>query len=194
MVKAPVAGRVKTRLGRDIGMTAAAWWYRHHLKRLIRRLSDPRWELMLAVTPDAQAGARFWPRRVARIGQGGGDLGRRMIRLLRDLPPGPALLIGSDIAGVGPAHIARAFRLLGGVEAVIGPARDGGFWLIGLNRRRQPVRDLLDGARWSTRYAQTDTLIALRDRRIAFADTLSDIDTAADLRRHYRVVKAGVSW
>jgi glycosyltransferase A (GT-A) superfamily protein (DUF2064 family) len=52
MVKEPVPGRVKTRLGRGIGMVPAAWWFRHQTARLIRRLEDPRWELVLAVTPD----------------------------------------------------------------------------------------------------------------------------------------------
>ena len=49
MVKAPVAGRVKTRLGRDIGMTNAAGWYRHQTAGLLRRLRDPRWRIVLAV-------------------------------------------------------------------------------------------------------------------------------------------------
>ena len=42
MVKEPRAGRVKTRLGKDIGLTAAAWWFRHQVKRLLRRIDDPR--------------------------------------------------------------------------------------------------------------------------------------------------------
>ena len=49
MVKEPRPGRVKTRLGRDIGLTTAAWWFRHQTRRLIRRLTDPRWDLILAV-------------------------------------------------------------------------------------------------------------------------------------------------
>ncbi|MEO1293015.1 MAG: hypothetical protein AAFV62_09325, partial [Pseudomonadota bacterium] len=52
-VKEPVAGRVKTRLGRGIGMAPAAWWFRHQSRHLIRTLSaDPRWETILAVAPD----------------------------------------------------------------------------------------------------------------------------------------------
>ena len=52
MVKEPRPGRVKTRLGRDIGMTAAAWWFRHQTHKILRQLQDPRWELILAVSPD----------------------------------------------------------------------------------------------------------------------------------------------
>ena len=62
MVKEPRAGRVKTRLGKDIGLTASAWWFRHQVKRLLRRIDDPRWNVVLAVAPD-RAGmlSRVWP-------------------------------------------------------------------------------------------------------------------------------------
>jgi len=56
MVKEPRPGRVKSRLGRDIGMVAAAWWFRHQVKRLLRAVEDPRWQVVLAVSPD-NAGA-----------------------------------------------------------------------------------------------------------------------------------------
>ena len=51
MVKEPHPGRVKTRLGRELGMIAAAWWFRHQVARLLRRVEDPRWRLVLAVSP-----------------------------------------------------------------------------------------------------------------------------------------------
>ena len=57
MVKEPRAGRVKTRLGRDIGMTGAAWWFRHQVSRLLREVQDPRWELILSVAPDTARSA-----------------------------------------------------------------------------------------------------------------------------------------
>ncbi len=46
MLKVPRAGWVKTRLGRDIGMTAAAWWFRHQVAQLLRRIDDPRWRVV----------------------------------------------------------------------------------------------------------------------------------------------------
>ncbi|NDI05871.1 MAG: hypothetical protein EBY58_06310, partial [Rhodobacteraceae bacterium] len=73
MVKAPVAGRVKTRLGRDIGMTNAAWWYRHQTVRLLRQLCDPRWRIVLAVakTPN-QPDPPIWRKELKRVDQGTG--------------------------------------------------------------------------------------------------------------------------
>jgi len=91
MVKEPNAGRVKTRLGRDIGMTAAAWWFRGATRRLIRGVSrDPRWQTVLAVSPDvAGLNSRVWPMHLPRWPQGQGDLGDRMGAIFDDAPSGP---------------------------------------------------------------------------------------------------------
>jgi rSAM/selenodomain-associated transferase 1 len=181
MVKEPRAGRVKTRLGREIGMVPAAWWARHNLARLLRRLEDPRWRLVLAVAPDRARASTVWPAHLPRVPQGPGDLGHRMARLFRGLPPGPALIVGSDIPGITRRHVARAFALLGSAEAVLGPAPDGGYWLIGASRRRALPPGALQGVRWSTEHALADTLASLSPLRLGLADALADVDTAADL-------------
>lgn len=178
MVKEPRAGRVKTRLGRGIGMTAAAWWFRHNVATLLRRLDDPRWHLVLAVAPDAAVASRAFPAHLPRIAQGQGDLGQRMARVLRALP-GPACLVGGDVPGIDPGHIARAFRALAPVDAVFGPATDGGYWLAGFNRA--PPAGTFENVRWSTRHALADSVASVPDLRIAYADTLHDVDEAADL-------------
>ncbi len=182
MVKEPRAGRVKTRLGRDIGMTAAAWWFRHQTRKLLRRLDDPRWHLLLAVAPDQEGlQSRVWPRHLPRIPQGRGNLGDRMARLLRGLPAGPVVIIGADIPGVTPRHIQQAFQTLGTQDAVFGPAPDGGYWLIGLKRRFPPDQSLFQGVRWSSEHALADTIATLPDYRIGMLDVLQDVDTVADL-------------
>lgn len=184
MVKEPRPGRVKTRLGAGIGMTAAARWFRRQSSDLIRRLSaDPRWETMLAVAPDrAGLESRVWPPHVGRIPQGPGDLGDRMGRVFRWLPPGPVCVIGADIPGVERRDIAAAFEALGRSDAVVGPATDGGYWLIGLARgRRTAPAGLFSDVRWSTEHALADTARSFGDARIAHVRTLRDVDTAADL-------------
>jgi glycosyltransferase A (GT-A) superfamily protein (DUF2064 family) len=182
MVKEPVAGRVKTRLGQDVGMTSAAWWYRHQALATIRRLRDPRWRLVLGVTPDrAGLSSRVWPVDIARLPQGTGDLGQRMSRLL-SLTSGPTLLIGSDIPGVRPRHIAAGFRALGQASSVVGPAQDGGFWLIGLRYpSRQPSR-FLRNVRWSEADTLANTLPTLPGP-VARIEALSDVDSALDLSK-----------
>lgn len=182
MLKEPMVGRVKTRLGRDIGMVPAAWWFRHQAARLIRRLEDPRWELILAVTPDrAGLTSRVWPAHLPRITQGRGDLGQRMRRALTHAGAGPVCVIGADIPGITPAHIARAFATLGGNDAVIGPAVDGGYWLIGLRHPARAPRGLFAGVRWSGPHALSDTLATMDGLSVAQVATLADVDRAADL-------------
>lgn len=181
MVKEPRPGRVKTRLGRDIGLTAAAWWFRHQCRDLLRRLEDPRWALVLAVTPDrAGLASRVWPAHLPRSPQGQGDLGQRMARQLRR--PGQVCVIGADIPGIRPAHIWRGFQTLGAHDAVFGPAMDGGFWLVGLKSGARAHRDMFAGVEWSSPDTLSQTMAALNGLRIAQTDRLRDIDTLDDLR------------
>ncbi|SHL50026.1 hypothetical protein SAMN05444414_11660 [Roseovarius marisflavi] len=181
MLKEPRPGRVKTRLGRDMGMVGAAWWFRHQVTRLLREIDDPRWQVTLAVSPDAQGlQSRVWPARFARVAQGAGDLGDRMGRVMRSRPPGPVCIIGGDIPGIRAAHIARAFTALGRNEAVFGPAPDGGYWLVGLKRVQVPAT-LFQGVRWSSEHALADTIQSLGGARVALVDRLRDVDTIADL-------------
>lgn len=188
-VKEPRPGRVKTRLAREVGRVGAAWWFRHQSAALIRRLApDPRWRLVLAVSPDVEGMAsRVWPPRLPRLAQGRGDLGRRMLRALAAAGPGPAAVIGSDIPGIDRAAVADGFAALGRAGAVLGPAPDGGFWLIGRAAGQRLPVGLLDGVRWSTgtAMAETEARLAayLRGGRTAHAATLADVDTLADLKR-----------
>lgn len=183
MVKEPHPGRVKTRLGKDIGLTASAWWFRHQVARLLRRIEDPRWQVVLAVAPDHEGlQSRVWPAHLARIPQGRGNLGDRMARILRGMPKGPVCIIGADIPGVTRARIAEAFKALGNHDAVFGPAPDGGYWLVGLKRQRPVPPGLFDGVRWSSEHALQDSAATMPGLKIARVATLRDVDTVADLK------------
>lgn len=179
MVKEPRAGRVKTRLGADIGMTNAAWWYRHQTRALLRNLRDPRWQIVLSVAPDRALGSSFWPADLPRVAQGKGDIGDRMGRALRH-SFGPTVLIGSDVSTVTKPHVSAAFDCLRTHETVIGPAIDGGFWLIGLRHPDRAPATLFQNVPWSHKDTLKHTLPTLPGR-VAMAATLSDVDTAADL-------------
>lgn len=182
MAKAPRAGRIKQRLAASVGAVSAARFYRTCLTHTLMRLGrDPRWRMVLAVSPDGDVIAPYWPRGIERVAQGGGDLGTRMQRLFRRLPPGPAIIVGSDIPAIRPSDIASAFRLLGKSDAVFGRAADGGYWLVGL-RRCPRVLSPFANVRWSSLHALADTLRNFAGLRIAFAATLSDVDTGEDYR------------
>ena len=182
MVKEPHPGRVKTRLGKGIGMTNAAWWFRHQTARLLRRVIDPRWHTVIAVAPDREGlASRIWPAHLPRTPQGAGNLGDRMARLMRGARHGPVIVVGADVPGITPVHIARAFTKLASADAVIGPAPDGGYWLIGLKRTAAFPMHLFVNVRWSSEHASADTIASAPHLRWATADTLHDVDTAADL-------------
>jgi hypothetical protein len=179
MAKEPRAGAVKTRLARDIGAAPAAFVYRHLLARTLRALArDRRWRTVIAFTPSG-AVPRFAG--IAAMAQGGGDLGARMDRIMRTLPPGPVVIVGTDIWRISATDIARAFAALGSADAVFGPAADGGYWLVGL-RRRPRVRSIFARVRWSSDHALADTLENCAGLHVAMLDERADIDTGDDYR------------
>ncbi|MGC3938097.1 TIGR04282 family arsenosugar biosynthesis glycosyltransferase [Roseobacter sp. EG26] len=183
MLKEPRPGCVKTRLGRDVGMVPAAWWFRHQTRALLRRLRDPRWQILLAVSPDREGlKSRVWPGYLPRVPQGRGNLGDRMARAFQLPVKGPVCIIGADIPGIHRHHIMHAFKTLGQSDAVFGPAPDGGYWLIGLKRTRPIPPDLFVNVRWSSEHALADTLGTMPDARVAYIEKLRDVDTAHDLR------------
>lgn len=178
MAKAPRLGRVKTRLAKDIGSVAAWSFYRHMLSTVIRPLAaSPKWQTWLCVSPDRTVRqGRIWPVRSRRYPQGPGDLGARMSRAMAQLPPGPVVLIGADIPEIKPAHIDRAFRLLGNHDMVFGPAPDGGYWLVG-QRRHPRFLQPFSNVRWSSPHALADTVANLPTSvSVGYLPELSDVD------------------
>lgn len=180
MAKVPVAGRVKTRLARDLGVATATSFARHATMTVLARMAHhPAWHTTVAVTPDGGTRWRLWPRHADHVPQGHGDLGRRMQRIMERTAPGPVVIIGTDVPGICTAHIRDAFRLLGRHDAVLGPATDGGYWLVGL-RRRPRVPRIFAAVRWSSPHALADTLANLSGRSVARVAILPDVDTAED--------------
>ncbi len=180
MARRPILGQGKRRLAAEIGDAAAHRFQLFAIETLLGALGhDQRWRLWLAITPDRPLS---YPGAAFVLGQGSGDLGARLTRVSRRLPPGPIAFIGSDAPEIVKADIAAAFVALARADAVIGPAPDGGYWLIGFShaqRRRLPFR----GVRWSTPHARSDTLANLAGRRVAFLRQLEDVDDGASYRR-----------
>lgn len=181
--RAPRLGQVKRRLAHDLGMVAAWRFHRLNAGNLIRRLGgDPQWVTWLAMTPEASLRhpKGLWPHSGPLIGQGPGNLGARMGRVFRQMPPGPVVIVGSDIPGIRRSHVAAAFECLGRHEFVLGPATDGGYWLIGA-RRRPALRLTFKGVRWGGPEALADTLGNLGIADVALLEKLQDVDHASDL-------------
>lgn len=191
MVKAPVAGRVKTRLAADIGTARATAFYRRAVATIVRRFgTDIRWRTVLAIAPDAAVGDAAWQQRVSglqRVAQGGGGLGDRMVRAFKTVRPGPVVMIGSDAIAIQPTDIAAAFASLKTNDAVFGPAPDGGYWLIGAAPSVDVAR-MLAGVRWSTEHTLADTAANLSNARIAMLRPLRDVDTGAEFATEHRAI------
>jgi glycosyltransferase A (GT-A) superfamily protein (DUF2064 family) len=111
--------------------------------------------------------------------QGDGDLGAR---LQRAAAPFPCIFIGADAPDLTAQHLSQAADALSHHEAVIGPALDGGFWLLGLAR---PIDGLFDDVPWGTDQVLPLMLARLRESggRLATLPPLADLDRPEDLGR-----------
>ena len=104
------------------------------------------------------------------------------MRALRNAGTRPAVVIGSDIPDITADHVMAAFAALGRRPFVLGPARDGGYWLIGARHPARLREDVLDGVRWSAPATMQDTI----DRLIEVAVlpfVLDDVDDGGAYRR-----------
>lgn len=187
--KFPQIGRVKTRLAKGLGHAAALAFYRRTLAETLAETHGGPWRTVLCVAPDAaRRVSRVWPSGIPRNGQGRGDLGQRMARSLAS-GNGPTVIVGGDIPELARSDIAAAFSALGAADIVVGPAEDGGYWLVGVRVGRF-ASHLFDRVRWSSEYALADTLANAKRRRVAKLRTLADIDTAEDWRAWMRRAQA----
>ncbi len=194
-VRAPRIGEVKTRLAQAIGSEAALMAYRVLVAQLLKNLGSLQ-NVELRFTPDA-AGAELAP--WLRSGwtlrpQGQGALGERLGRAFQEnfaRPGQRVVIIGSDCPGVSLADIESAWRSLLTNDVVLGPASDGGYWLIGL-RAVQP--GLFENVPWSTASVLETTLTRVRNAGLTFycLRQLTDIDTAADWEEFNRAIQRNV--
>ena len=181
--KPPRIGLSKTRLAAGLGKAAARRIAIFTLGRTLRAAQASGCRVRVYVAPDAVArrpGEVGTFRGAALFPQGGGDLTDRLTRALREAPNGPVLFIGADVPDLTLVRIRNAAALLRQKDAVFGPARDGGFWLFGLNKR-PGTQAPFAGVRWSGPHAMEDVWSCLPpDARIGLLDTLIDIDEAQD--------------
>ena len=179
--KEPTPGRVKTRLIPTLGAEGAARLARRLLATTLREAVASGLPVELCGDPDA----RLWGPTSLGItlsAQGEGDLGARLTRAAAHTIAGGqnVLLIGADCPGLVADHLRDAAAALDRHDAVIHPAEDGGYALLGL-RRTDP--SLFDRIAWSGPEVATQTCarIGALGWSLAIHDTLRDIDQPADL-------------
>ena len=172
----PVPGTAKTRLIPALGEEGAARLYARLLSQTVAAARESGLAFELRVTGgEIAAFHRLFGDDIAVVDQGGGDLGAKMARV-----QAPALLIGSDCPGVTAPLLVAAARALEERRVVLGPANDGGYYLIGF---REPVPFLFEDMEWSTPQVLPETLrrLAARGWGPAILPELADIDTPEDL-------------
>ena len=140
------------------------------------------WLAGTATTEPAATETREWTAHAARC-QPEGDLGERMTAAFATAfaaGAGRVAIIGTDCPGLRAHHLTEAFAALETADVVLGPATDGGYYLLGL---RQPQPELFQNKTWSTDTVLGDTLADARrlGLRVALLTELRDVDDATDL-------------
>lgn len=191
-LKTPGRSPPKTRLAAGIGRPAAETWYLRAADAVVEvALSSPGLELHLALAEADADAAGFWLTRYpgldadAILAQGEGGLGERMACVHAALLERHAagILVGADAPQLTPADLAEARAWLAAAtpRLCLGPATDGGFWLIGANFALPFAA--WTAPRYSTTHAADDLRQALGDAvPLQTLRSLTDVDEAADLR------------
>lgn len=193
-VKEPRPGAVKTRLAARLGDERAASLYRALAEEEIRRTAprgDEYERLFFFDPPGARPALEAWLPGQVLVPQAAGDLGVRMATAFEEAFARGArrvAVIGSDVPWIARDDVLEALESLDHHDVAIGPATDGGYYLLALHR---PEPALFRGIPWSTPGVFTATLerAAERGLGVAVLRTLGDIDTAEDLRAAWPLLR-----
>ncbi|NOY68740.1 MAG: glycosyltransferase [Deltaproteobacteria bacterium] len=187
-VKSPVAGKVKTRLGREITQTNAVFLYKNFVKDIFSTLGKCDCEIRIYFSPENGRSRimKLLGEPIAVYPQQGDDLGKKMENALHEtFETGfeKAVLIGSDIPDISKDIIISAVDALSAYPAVIGPATDGGYYLIGFTEKAF-MPGLFSGIVWSGPEVLSRTTDLFKKNKIDFfmLQALMDIDTLNDLK------------
>ena len=171
--RAPVLGKVKSRLAISIGEHAALNCYRKLLDNTVEAVMPFESEIWIAGDPDELS----WARGLTVRRQGIGDLGIRMLAAFTD---GVNVLVGTDIPAISARYIERAFAMMEEHDIVVGPTEDGGYWLLAMH---EPHETLFHEIEWGTNSVLTSTLVRAQNLSVGLCDVLWDVDVEEDYRR-----------
>ena len=182
--KAPRPGTVKTRIASHWGVERATSIYRELARRTFDQAAGVPDVTLFFSPDDASPEIESWRRRSewSLRGQGDGDLGARLVRAFESLFQRGAhrvVIVGTDAPEIAPADFREGFRALHSCDVVLGPAADGGYWMVGL---KSPQPALFSGIAWSTPLVLNQTLHLAKAQRLSVVKlrVLEDIDTPSD--------------
>jgi rSAM/selenodomain-associated transferase 1 len=202
LVRAPVEGKVKTRLSPPLSPETAAALYGRMAQDIVYRLgSADEWDTAVYYSPpDAGEDIKAWLQGVDRFHpQEGEDLGERQLSVFIDSARtgyARTVLIGSDCPSISADDVSQAFSLLADSDVVMGPAEDGGYYLVGA---KEPAPGIFRGIEWSTGEVLEQSMMRLREEKLSFVltDMKADIDRYEDLAAFHRSLggdRTSCSW
>ncbi len=193
-IKYPEPGKVKTRLAKHIGPEEAAYFCRRTAEYVLKRTAPADFGYLRIVfyAPDEmrQQFADWLPDELLRA-QRGSDVGERMDSALKEMfdrGAEKAIIVGADIPGLHREIIDNAFQKLDSADIVIGPAMDGGYYLIGMH---SPHPEVFRNITWSTGEVLNETLLIIKKMGLAYSTvaTLFDVDSLEDFSRAEHIMK-----
>ncbi len=191
MLKAPRARFVKTRLARELGAEPAAVVYRRLVEHQMAAIPTD-WPVEIHYAPaDAPAEMQEWlGSQYAYFPQQGDDLGERLIHAIADVFTRGAIgviVIGGDCPGLDEPCLRAAWSALDSADVVLGPALDGGYYLIGL---RRPAPHLFRGIPWSSSAVFEATTERVRQAGLSLVllSAKEDVDDLASWRRLHAIL------
>lgn len=183
-VKNPVLGKVKTRLAKDLGPEKALAIYHQLLMLTCNAVVQVDADKHLFYSDHVDL-ADIWPNEHFRkyVQQPNNDLGERMYSAFEetfDKGYKKVLIIGSDCPDISAEVIEQAFAALENHDVVIGPAKDGGYYLLGMNELE---KEYFKGKEWSTSSVREDTISSAKalGKKFVLLEELRDVDHADDL-------------
>ena len=184
LCKAPVLGKVKTRLIQEMGKRRALDLYLQMFERLMAELSASRFKTELWISPDKDH-VFFERYAFARFQQAGPDLGGRMSTALRDglNRYESVILVGTDLPLINRSYIEQAVNALRDHDVIIGPAEDGGYGLVGV---KGEIPGMFSDIDWGTERVLSQTCARLNRDGLDFGllPLIWDVDRPVDLPRY----------
>ena len=188
-VRNPELGHVKTRLAKSIGDQAALETYKILSKHTSKIISEIDSDQLIFYSDKIQDNDVWTATNCKKQIQTKGDLGQKMLAAFQygfSLGYQKILIIGSDLYSLRPKHIESAFEQLENYDVVIGPALDGGYYLLGLNFI---IPKIFKQKQWSTSSVLKETLSDLKEFNVNLLEPLNDIDTYEDLKKEPQLLK-----
>ncbi|MCH7518951.1 MAG: TIGR04282 family arsenosugar biosynthesis glycosyltransferase [Candidatus Dadabacteria bacterium] len=186
-LKYPEAGKVKTRLAKEVGAQKAADIYSYMAKKIIGNVLDKDCyrTIIFYDPPEKENEIKTWleNKQCQIIPQAGETLGDKIIDAFAQVfssGADKAVIIGTDCIDISSKTITKAIKSLKGVDVVLGPAEDGGYYLLGLSSR---IPEIFHEIEWSTGRVLNQTLERIKEKKLNYEllKTLKDIDTIDDL-------------